>query len=174
LKSDTPKRPTIVASPAAPASSPAGFVYPSFDEGTLFLKNAKGEWFRLEWAKTPAGTANAKEAQRRPLPPGDYTLASYRIIRRDAKGKEWFLSVTGANLQRISLRSGEEKQVRLDDKIKLMVNAKGKEELVVTLGVLSADGIGMTVYHEGKRLDIAYVVKDAQGQKLASGTFDYG
>jgi hypothetical protein len=157
-----------------------GFLTASFDEGTLFLKGSTGEHYRLEWPRiqrAPAADPARKEVsdRRRALPPGEYTLTGYRVVRRDAKAVEWFLSATAFNLCRLIVRADEEQQVQIGDKIHLTGGAHpdaGRVEIQVMLA--GEKGSGLSIYRDGKRIEIEYRLLDTQKNELARGTLKYG
>src|SRR5688572_15185986 len=97
LRSGELKPPRPVASAPGPEAARAGFLTTNIEEGSLFLKCTAGDHYRLEWPKQPPAPAadSAPQAvpnRRRALPPGDYTLTGYRVVRRDARAVEWFIS----------------------------------------------------------------------------------
>lgn len=180
LKSGELKPPRAVASAPGKEATGAGFLAASFAEGTLFLTSSAGEHYRLEWPKPgpppAAGRAPPPAAdRRRALPPGEYTLTGYRVLRRDAKGVEWFLSATGPAIRRLAVRAGEDQRVQVDETIRLTGGAHpegGRVEIHLT--VAGEKGSGLTLYREGKRIDIGYRLVDARGKELARGTLEYG
>src|SRR5262249_29701872 len=139
-----------------------------------------GEHYRLEWPQAqPAPSADpadrARSDRRRALPPGEYTLTGYRVVRRDAKSVEWFLSATGPNLRRLIVRAGEEQHVPVDETIHVTGGAhpdgRGVEIQVMIAG---EKGSGLSIYRGGRRIEIGYRLADAQKQELARGTLNYG
>jgi hypothetical protein len=180
LKSGELKAPRAVAAPPDNKVAGAGFVTASFAEGALFLKNAMGEHYRLEWAKEPrtsaAGSAPKDVAdRRRALPPGEYTLTCYRVVRRDAQGGEWFISATGHHIRRLVVRAGEEQKIQVDETVRVTGRALPKDgEISIQLKIAGEHGSGLTIYRDGKRIDIGYRVLDGQSKELGRGTLDYG
>jgi hypothetical protein len=111
----------------------------------------------------------------RALPPGPYTLTGYRIGRRDAQGAEWFLSATGPDLRRLLVRAGEEQRVQVDDAIRLTGGAHPEDGGVEIQRMLVGEkGSGLSLYRDGKRIDIGYRLADAAQKELARGTLRYG
>lgn len=180
LKTDELKPPrAVVAAPNKEAAA-AGFLTASFAEGTLFLKSARGEHYRLEWPKEqrkPSAEPTPKAApdRRRALPPGEYILTGYRVVRRDAKEVEWFISATSPNLRRVALKAGEEQRVQVDETIHLTALAQPSDGGVkIQAKITGEERSGMSIYRDGKRIEIGYRLVDAQKKELGSGTMHYG
>lgn len=145
-----------------------GFIVPNFDEGSLLLKNAHGQFFRLSWEKKT-------ENRRRALPPGNYSLMGYRIVRRDAKGDEWFISVTARGTRRVTVHAGYEQQVKVSETVTVQCRANsGGPGVELGMMIMDEHQSGLSIYHKGKRIPIRYTVTDAQGKEVASGTMNYG
>jgi hypothetical protein len=180
LKSGELKAPRAVVTAPGKEAAGVGFLTASFAEGTLFLKSAAGEHYRLEWPKRPQApsTGPATRAvpdRRRALPPGEYTLTGYRIVRRDAKGVEWFLSASAPDLRRLVVRAGEEQPVQVTEAIRLTGRAQPHDGGVkIQLKIAGEQGSGLSIYREGKRIEIGYRLTDAQEKELARGTMQYG
>lgn len=179
LKGGELKPPRAVAAAPEKDAGGVGFVTTNFGEGTLFLTSTTGKHYRLEWPKLELlpSTDRAKPMpdRRRALPPGEYTLTCYRVLRRDAKGTEWFISATGPRIRRLKVRAGEEQQVKVDDTIHLTGSAHPENGGVeIQLMIAGEKGSGLTVYREGKRIDIGYRLLDAWRKELARGTLKYG
>lgn len=168
LKSGALKPPQAVTDAPPQNANNVGFIVPNFDEGSLLLKNAHGQFFRLSWEKKT-------ENRRRALPPGSYSLMGYRIVRRDAKGDEWFVSVTARGTQRVTVHAGHEQQVKVSENVTVQCRAKpGGEGVEVQMMIMDAQHSGLSIYHNGKRIPIRYNITDAQGKEVASGTMNYG
>ncbi len=172
--------PRAVKSAPGKEDAASGFFTTSFEEGTLFLTSSTGEHYRLEWptaTRAPSAdrTPPPRPDRRRALPPGDYRLTGYRILRRDAKGALWFLSATGPTIRRLVVRAGEEQRVQVEDTIHLTGGAHPENGGVeIQLMLAGEKGSGLTLYREGKRIDIGYRVLDAGEKELARGTLQYG
>jgi hypothetical protein len=168
LKSGVLKPPQAVTDAPPPNARHVGFIVPNFDEGSLLLKNAQGQFFRLSWEKKT-------ENRRRALPPGDYHLMGYRIVRRDAKGDEWFISVTARGTQRVTVRAGQEQPVEVSETITVQCRAKpGGAGVEVQMMIMDKNQSGLSIYRNGKRIPMRYTVTDAQGKEVASGMMNYG
>src|SRR5438093_7733229 len=118
LKSGELKPPRAVVTAPGKEARGRGFLTTHF-EGTLFLTSTTGDQYRLEWPRLQPGPSadpvpNAMLDRRRALPPGEYTLTGYRVLRPDAKAVEWFLSATGPKLRGLLVRAGEEQPVQVD------------------------------------------------------------
>ena len=174
LKSGALQAPRVVSTAPSKAADRVGFITPGFDEGTLFLKSAASEHYRLEWAGK-AGESGAAADRRRAVPAGEYALVGYRIIRRDAQGTTWFISATGSNLRRLTVQASEEQQASIDETIRLTGGAHPSEGTVeIHVMVAGIKGSGLSIYRDGRRIDIDYRLLDAQGKELARGTLAYG
>jgi hypothetical protein len=172
LKRGELKPPRAVATAPGKEATGVGFLTSCFDEGSLFLASTSGEYYRLEWQNP---TLPPRPDRRRALPPGEYTLTGYRVLRRDAKGAEWFLSATGPAIRRLVVRGGEEQRVRVDETIRLTGTAHPEGGGVeIQLMIAGEKGSGLTLYRDGKRIDIGYRLADARKQELARGALKYG
>jgi hypothetical protein len=172
LKSGEVKPPTAVTRAPGKDAGAAGLITPGFEEGTLFLKNAAGHVFRLEWGKEDGKTSPDR---RRALPAGEYSLTGYRLVRRDAKGVEWFLGASGMELRQLTIAAGKEERIAVDEAIHLTASAKaGKDEVKIHAKIAGEKGCGLTIYRGGKRIDLAYRLADAAGKELAAGLMAYG
>lgn len=160
------------AAPKAPAAD-VGFITPGFEQGALFLKNTAGSFYRLEWSAQAASGEAAD--RRRAVPAGEYTLTGYRVIRRDKAGTIWFISATGTNLRRVTVRPGVEQQAPVDDAIRITGGAH-PERGGVAIHVMLAGikGSGLSIYRDGRRIDIGYRLADAKQRELARGALAYG
>ena len=155
---------------APPAKEPGGgSVVVNFEEGSLFLKNGAGEYFRLEWAK------GAPADRRRALPAGDYTLTHYRIVRRDEKGSEWFIAATSRAIRKLTVKAGEELRVELTEFIGLNFRARvAGNGAVIQSGLSGEPCAGLSIYRDCKRIDLGYKIIDPAGKELAAGMLEYG
>ena len=178
LKSGKLQPPRPVAVAPGKDIARAGFLIPSFTEGTLFLKRSSGEHYRLEWPEQPtSGDPGAKAApdRRRALPPGEYTLTCYRVARRDAKEVEWFISATAPHIRSLIVKAGEEQRVQVDETIQLTGSAQlGDGGVKIQAKFTGAEHSGLSIYREGKRIELGYRLADIQKKQLATGTMHYG
>lgn len=149
---------------------------PSFSEGTLLLKDKDSSWFRLEWPQQRPDASGAAASDRwRALPAGEYTLVSYRLVRRDGKGVEWFISASKPDLRRIVVRPGVNQEVKVEDGIRMKCTTSLKgEDVQVGAAITGDNGAGLSIYQNGKRIAMAYRIEDAQGKRLAGGNMKYG
>jgi len=179
FKTGVLESPRAIATAAHRDNEEVGFVAPSFDEGTIVLKNASDEFVRLEWPKTDRVTAKKTDrpiaTMRRPLPPGKYTVTNYRMVRRDHGGREWFISATGKNIRQIEVVAGQTHRLDLRPEIamncRVKMTASGVDVQAVIMGEHHA---GLTIYRDGKRIPMEFVIVDADGKELASGPMTYG
>ena len=180
LKTGKLQPPRAVAVPPGKDVAQAGFLIPSFKEGTLFLKSTSGKHYRLEWPKEElptSGDSGTKAApdRRRALPAGEYTLTCYRVVRRDAKKVEWFISATSSDLRSLAVKPGEEQRVQVNETIHLTWSAqRGDGGLKIQAKFSGEAKSGLSIYREGKRIELGYRLTDAQKKQLASGIMHYG
>jgi hypothetical protein len=136
----------------------------------MVLKNAQGQFFRLDWQKC----TGAEEDRRRALPPGQYTLTAYWLVRRD-QGIDWFLAGSSRNIRQITVQAGESQPVALEERINLVWKARaGSGTVNVQAGISGEPHCGLSIYRDGKRIPLRFRITDAQGKELASGRLDYG
>lgn len=180
LESGVLQVPRAVTAAKSDGTDQVGFIATSFEEGSLMLKDSSGEYVRLEWPKAERGrgrTAKSPTAadRRRPVPPGTYTLTGYRIVRRDDKGREWFIAATGKNIRKIDVTAGEEQRVEVKEEIGMNCRARRTDQGVhVQVGIMGEHHAGLTIYSAGKRIPIRYKITDADGHEIAAGPLEYG
>jgi hypothetical protein len=176
LKSGELKPPHAVTTAPEGTEKNAGFITPNFAEGALLLKDNGGRHFRLEWPKEERDGPKGKAAdRRRALAEGSYTLTGYRLVQRDAKGVEWFISASAPNLRRLSVLSGKVLPIEIDEQIHLTCRVQtAKGRLQIQVGVAGEHKSGLSIYRDGRRIDLGYRLSDATGKELAAGTLDYG
>lgn len=181
LKSEKLTTPRAVASAPTGDVKNVGFVSPSFKVGTIFLKNVKKEYIRLEWgARKGSNSSKNKQGdaidRRRALPAGTYTLTGYRIVRKDEAGKEWFISATsGHGIRKIQVLSGKVSRVTLDDAIMVTCRAQPKRGVLrIQMAIQGEHHSGLSIYRDAKRIPIRYAVRNRQGKTLTSGAMEYG
>jgi hypothetical protein len=169
LKTNTLPRPQAVTTAPTEGDRRTGFLRPRFDEGSVLLRHSDGTFHRLEWSAEKEQTD-----RRRALPPGEYTVASYWIVRRDAQGDVWYLATNAPQLPKIIVKHSEEQVLPITDKVRLTFRVMAqKEKSSVQASFLGESG-GTTLYRNGKRIMLDYRIADTQGSVLASGTLDYG
>lgn len=173
-------KPRAVTSAEASDRDEVGFIVPSFDAGSLLLKNEHDEYVRLEWPvmdrrSDRASRPRAAHDTRRPLPPGKYTLTNYRIARRGHDGRDWFISATGKNIRQLEVTAGQEQRVELRAEIGMNCRTRPTSQGVdVQVTIMGEHHAGLTIYRDGKRIPLEFVVTDADGKELASGPLKYG
>ena len=168
LKSDSLARPQRLVAPPAQDDPKLGLLTPGFGEGSALLRSQEGAYYRLAWKKED-------KDRRRALPPGEYALTNYVVIRRDDEGKEWFVSATGRAIRKIVIQAGEEQKLALPESIQVVCRAVSQKSEVQVQGVLQGENhSGLSLYREGRRITIGYRLADGQGKELAAGALDYG
>lgn len=121
---------------------------------------------RLSW-----GEDGRDGDTRRGLAPGRYEVLGYRRIERDASGATWIASASGPPTE-LELRSGEE-SVFAPPAPALAFEAG--ESPFRSAQVSVSDGTrGVALYRDGRRIELAYVLRDAAGHVLGRGPMDYG
>lgn len=163
--------PQAITAPPPKDAGPRGLVTPTFDEGSLLVKNHHDKYFRLVWPKE----SDPKSAdRRRALEPGSYKLTGYHFARRDKEGKEWFLWVNLHKGRALDVKADEPLPVKTDDSV--IINCKAKlapGDVTILANIMGEHHAGVTIYKEGKRIPIVYkITKD--NKTLASGTLQYG
>ncbi|MCI0642293.1 MAG: hypothetical protein L0Y72_15940 [Gemmataceae bacterium] len=171
LKSGELAVPTAVSAPPRSDNEGDGFVTPSFEAGSLLLRNKEGKFFRLLWEKR----AGEKPGDlRRALTPGVYQVAGFHVARHDSQGKEWFVWFNTKHGATVDVHRGQTASVKLDDAIQLdcrpKVSAKGIEIIAHVAGERHAS---ITIYKEGKRIPLGYRVTDESRRVLAEGPLGY-
>lgn len=168
LKTDALPRPTRVTTPPAAEEKTFGVLTPNFEEGSFLLKSKDGTFYRVGWKKDD-------NDRRRAVPPGEYTLTSYTLVRRDDAGKEWFLSATGRAIRKLSVRAGAEQKVALEEFAHVQCRAVAQQDGVQVQGVVQGEHhSGASLYRGGKRITLGYRLTDAQGKERAAGKLEYG
>ena len=172
--------------PARPAAG-EGLLVPSFDEGTVLLKNAAGEAIRVSW-ETPRPKrggkpfertdrrARTEASRRRALPAGVYTLIGYRVIRRDKAGRSWFVSSTAPRgIRKFAVVACKQRKLEIDEQVVVECAARrtklGLRLLVTVSGEIES---GLSVYRNGRRIPLGYRVLDSKGRVVARGAMEYG
>ncbi len=165
--------PTVVDRVPRDATPKHGAVLPGWketDQGSLFVKNAKGDLLRLSW-ESRQGSAAAKLGGRM-LPAGKYELVGYRVVRKSEDGTTWHLSGTGHGIAEIVVPDGG--TVKAPDVAFVGAGKSLRNNGHVGMAFQGLHGCGLTVYKEGKRIPAGYRILSADGKELASGKITYG
>lgn len=158
-----PHRPEIVAGP--PADSMAALVDPGFERGEVFLRDEDGRVHRLVWSGEEDDSS-----RRRGVAPGRYTLVGYRIVAQDGEDT-WQLSASGKAIRKVSLEAAKEARLRIGATIHMRTRLSKSR---VGVAIQGEDRAGLTIYRNGKRIPIGFVVRDDDGERLAEGSIEYG
>ncbi len=154
--------PAVVDTEEEPGDA-QGLVTSSIQHGEIFLRSKAGAVYRLVWDSAQ------KPRAARALPAGSYVLQGYRMTR-DA----WFISSTGGR-QTVRVEAGVTTALDVDPKIGVKLRAfRVRGKVSVQLGVTGHDRKGVSVYRNGKRVDLNYTLATDKGTELASGTLEYG
>jgi hypothetical protein len=143
----------------------------SFDEGSAVLDGPDGH-------VTLAFGADAKECA---LPPGKYRVRTTRIVR-----ESFILSSAGVPVPELEVSDpakgdkrtmdvAETARLEVGEVVRFVGRAKrhGKQ-LKLGFMLKGADGRGLTVYEDDKRVPVTYKVLAADGKVLAEGKMTYG
>ncbi|MGQ0612684.1 MAG: hypothetical protein ACT4PV_02885 [Planctomycetaceae bacterium] len=150
----------------ARADAAAARVEPDFETGSLILKGPQGD-VALVWSETSAGASCA-------VPAGEYRLKSSRVERM-AEGTHWFLSSTGAPGQPIALAAGKTLRIAAGGAVHFKGTAKRHgAELQLRFSIQGADGRGLSVYRDDRRVPVLFKVLGAKDAVLAIGSMSYG
>lgn len=158
LRSAEDLRPHVVDG-ALEANEDEASVTASFARGEVFLKDDAGDVVRLVW--------DGDEGPRA-VPAGRYRLFGYRIVDGD-----WMVSATGGK-RVLELDAGEDVALEVDRRVHVDVafnSRKGEPGVNATLK--GADGLGLTIYREGKRIDLPLIVTRGD-QPLTRADLKYG
>lgn len=141
----------------------------NLDPGSLILAGPDGD-VTLVWTDGEKGDTRAVSA-------GEYRLRTTRIERTKG-GEHWFLSSTGPKQEAKSLRAGRTTQIDVADTVhfrgRIQRHPKQEGRLQLGFSIQAADGRGLSVYKDDKRVPVTYEVLSGGGDVLASGTMNYG
>jgi hypothetical protein len=187
LSSGRLKPPRSIHRPAKSGTVGHGTLLPSFEEGSVLLKDAGGDVVRVSWEplksalKVASGKAVSRPkpsvaSMRRSLPAGVYTLIGYRVIRRDRSGRSWFVSATDPlGIRKFAVVSGKQKRLEIDERVTVECAARrtrmGLRLQVTVSGEIEA---GLSIYRAGRRIPMEYRVLDSGGRVIARGGMEYG
>lgn len=141
-------------------------VRPGFARGALLLRAPEGSVTRVSWGED-GGAGDARRA----LAPGRYELLGTRWIERDVAGDEWIASTSGG-ASVLDLEEGEELLFALEP-IELDFDP-GKAPFEGVDLALRQGSRGVAIYRSGRRIELAYTLRDAEGHVRARGPLDYG
>ncbi len=101
-------------------------------------------------------------------PPGKYRVRTTRILREN-----FLISSTG--MPEPSLTVGEKTELKLDETVRFKCHAKRKGgKLQLGFGISAADGRGLSVYKDDRRVPVTYKILAKDGKVLAEGKMNYG
>jgi hypothetical protein len=155
--------------PASARSKYDGWVIPSFETGAILVQDEKGKTIRLSWE-------DAKQRDRRRyLAPGKYTVHGYRLYRKDRKSREWILSATGPRIRGFQVDPGKEARVSIEETVQFAGGMKASAAKVdVTMQFGGEGHSGLTVYADGRRIPVGFVLSSPSGDEIARGPMNYG
>ncbi|MHC4550974.1 MAG: hypothetical protein ACYTEZ_19665 [Planctomycetota bacterium] len=110
----------------------------------------------------------------RALPPGVYRVRTTRV-ERTKDGTHWFISSTSPPRAPVAVRAGKTTHVRVGDTVHFESRVRRHgNELRLGFAIKGADGRGLSVYKDGRRVPVTFNVLSKKGRVLASGTMNYG
>ena len=168
LRSGAIAAPKRVETAPGEGEAQLGSVSPSFDEGSLIVSSAEGEFLRLAWE--PREGLTMPQDRRRALEAGEYRIVGYRIVRRDASGTRWHVSASG-KIKKLVVESGRDLRVEVDERVRVAQRFDGSS---AGMEIRGDGGAGLTIYRDGKRIGVPYRVVDESGIVLARGDMRYG
>jgi len=108
------------------------------------------------------------------LPPGAYRVRTTRI-EREAKGVHWFVSSTGQPGPPLQFEAGRTARLDVQPTVRFRASVKRKgRKLQLGFAITAADGRGLSVYRDGKRIPVTYRLLSSKGKVLAKGRMNYG
>jgi hypothetical protein len=134
----------------------------SFEEGSAVLAGPDGEVTLAFGAGRPESV----------LPPATYRVRTTRIAREN-----FLISSVGKPEPALVVEASGKDAVRLEvlEAVRFEGHAKRDgRKLQLGFSIKGADGRGLSVYKDGKRVPVTYKVRDANGAVLAEGTMSYG
>jgi hypothetical protein len=131
----------------------------SFTHGEVFLKDDAGDVLRLVF---DGGD------EPRAVPAGRYRFFGYRIV-----DGEWMLSATGGK-RALEVAGDTDVELEVDPRVHVDVAFKlRKGEPGLNVGVTGSEGLGLTIYREGRRVALPVVVADGD-RPLTRADLEYG
>ena len=90
-------------------------------------------------------------------------------------GVHWFLSSTSPPRESITIKAGRTVRVEVDDAVHFTCRARRKDDrMQLGFAIKGADGRGLSVYKNDRRVPVTYKVLAKDGKVMASGTMNYG
>ncbi len=141
-----------------------------FDQGAVLLapveKTDAPGGFRLVWGKGEAGAA-------REVPVGRYRVRNY-AIEAEHESATWVLSASGKAGADVVVEEGKETRIEIDRRVHVKLTAVTGKGLAVNLGIFGDSHMGLSLFRDGKRVDVSYSVVDEGGNERANGPLAYG
>lgn len=166
LGSDQAPRPELIDS-APDDDSDASFIESNIETGSVVL--ARGDRrITLAWKK-------GDDSRRRALPAGSYRLRTTRVERVDKDGTRWFVSLSGPGGRKLRIATGKTNRLVIDTAVHFKGKVKRRgHRLQLAMAITGANGRGLSIYKNGKRVAVDYKLLDAKGRVLARGRMNYG
>jgi hypothetical protein len=141
----------------------SGGITASFKTGSVGLAGPDGD-VTLVWKKGGV----------RALPAGTYRVRTTRV-EREKGDVHWFLSSTSPPREPITVKAGGTVRVAVGDTVHFQPRIRRKDDrMQLGFAIKGADGRGLSVYKNDRRVPVTYKVLAKDGKVLASGTMNYG
>jgi len=98
-------------------------------------------------------------------------MIGYRLSRSDDSGETWHLSASGPKLRTLTVESGQESRVKIEERVSITHRLTGSRLSVDVRGDLDA---GVTIYRGERRIPIEFALLDAKGERRIAGKLRYG
>jgi hypothetical protein len=110
----------------------------------------------------------------RALPAGIYRVRTTRV-EREKGGVHWFLSATSQPREQYTVKAGRAVRIAFDDTVHFEPRIRRQgDRMQLGFTIKAADGRGLSVYKNDRRVPVTYKVLAKKGAVLASGTMNYG
>jgi hypothetical protein len=148
---------------ATDAAGGLGRVMTTIEAGSVVLAGPGGD-VTLVWQKGGV----------RALPAGIYRVRTTRV-EREKGGVHWFLSATSQPREQYTVKAGRAVRIAFDDTVHFEPRIRRQgDRMQLGFTIKAADGRGLSVYKNDRRVPVTYKVLAKKGAVLASGTMNYG
>ena len=140
----------------------------SIKVGAVLLRDGHGKEIRLSWDKKGQG------GETRALAPGRYKVVGYRMVEPGSDGEEWMITATSAHFGNLNVHN---RQVAMVPVPKAIVQGgkvdRNGSSANVNMALNYGHG-GVTIYRDGRRIDMPFRVVDSAETVYAKGKINYG
>lgn len=150
-----------------------GAIAVNFDEGSLIVRNEKKEIYRLVWQRQKGGAEAVSRL--RSLPPGKYTLTNYQLTTRDKDGIDWLICASAHSVVKFDVTAGKQALIQVDPAIRMDFLAASKKDksLGFKLEFTGHNKAGISIFRDGQRVPVSFLIADAAGNRLGGGPFEF-